>query len=346
MTKFDTDAINAKADLLAFVERAGGEPRGNGNHYSCACPLHGGTNPTAFSISNKGGKWLWYCFSNDCGGGDAIAFVQKWLNKSFVDACEWINGGKIEDSEGMRVSAEERLAKAEADRIAAQEKEEARRKELQVAELHVYYHKMMSQYHRDEWTKAGIDEGMQDFWQLGGCDDFEYYDRFLDGRFHSPSLTIPILDEQRQLLTIQHRLLNPKNPKHKYHPEKTGLGHHPFLALPEMGYDGGLVLVMEGAKKAMVTWTRCDVGWQCIGVMSQTEYAKLHDVLLPVGSRVIVIPDPNSESNKKALQLGWDFAKSIGGSFLRLPDKIDDYILGADIDQNKLYGILKQARKA
>lgn len=342
--KFDIEAILAKSDLLAYVERAGGTPKGNGNRYACACPLHGGNNTTAFSIFYKDGRWIWNCFTGTCGGGDAIRFVEVWQGLKFKEACEWINGGQIEDQSGMKESAEQRHAAAMIEEQAAKERTEARRKELELEGMHERYHNNMTQYHKDKWIEAGIDEGMQSFWTLGGCEDFTYKDA--EQIYHSPTLTIPIFSESRELLTIKHRLLNPHNPHDKYRPERTGLHAHPFLAVPEMGFDGDKVLVMEGAKKAMVTWTRSDSGWQCIGVDSQEMYKAMVEILQPVGKRVIVIPDPNTEGNPNALRKAWHLAKEIGGAMVNIPAKIDDLILGADMNQDGLNDLLKQARKA
>lgn len=353
--RFDIDAILAKSDLLAYVQRAGGELKGGGSRYSCACPLHGGENPTAFSLYFKDGRWLWNCFTGDCGGGDAIRFVEKWQRFTeserdgkrlsvFQQACEWINGGGIEDAEGMKVSAEQRLEQARIELEAAKEREEARRRELQVAEKHLYYHKTMSEWMREKWRDAGVDDGMQDFWTLGGCDDFPY--RYEDVFYHSPTLTIPIFDEYMELLTIQHRLLNPKNPHDKYRPEKTGLHAHPFLAMPTLGYDGDYVLVMEGSKKAMVSWSKMKGASQAIGVPSQEGYKALVETLRPVGKRVVVIPDPNSERNKNSLAKAYYLAKEVGGKFLQTPMQIDDYILASGMDSNMFYRMVRQARRA
>jgi hypothetical protein len=352
---FDIQKVLAKSDLLEYVRRAGGELNGGGNRYASHCVLHGGDNDTALSIYFQDDRWHWKCWTGNCGQGDAISFVEKWQNftettrdgrkiSAFQQACEWINGGKIEDAEGMQESAATRLESARLERIAAQQREEARRKEFQTAGRHVYYHKMRTQYHKDAWLKAGIDDGMQDFWMLGGSEDFTY--KMGEHLYHTPTLTIPIFSTERELLTIQHRLLNPKNPKDKYRPDITGLRSHPFLAVPEMGYDGGLIWVMEGAKKAMVTWTRADSDWQCIGVMSQGEYKNLVEALLPVGQRVIVVPDPDSARNPNSFLLGHTFAKAIGGKCLRVPEKIDDLILATKMTANDLYAMSKQARKA
>lgn len=341
---FDIDAILLKSDLLSYVEKAGGKPKGRANRYACACPLHGGDNPTALSIYNKDGKWLWNCFTGSCGGGDAIKFVEVWQGLDFKRACEWINGGAIEDAQGMKESAERRHAQAVEDLRIAKEKEDARRQELRIAERHLYYHNTMTQYHKDEWTKAGIDEGMQSFWTLGGCSDFIYVHE--DAEYHTPTLTIPIFNDANELITIQHKLLNPVNPKDKYRPERKGLGSHPFLAVPAMGYDGGIVWIMEGAKKAMVTWTRADTDWQCVGLGSQEIYKSMVDTLRPIGKKVIVIPDPNTERNPSAFSKAHYLAREIGAKIVRVNDKIDDLILSANLKQDDLYSMWKYARRA
>ena len=335
LKKFDIHEVLSKADLVEFVTRAGGTPRNIGSRYSCSCPLHGGDNVTAFSIYNKDGKQLWHCFSDDCGGGDAITFVQKWMGFDFIKSCEFILGEKIQDVETMKISASERLEAARIETIAAQEREDARRKELQTAERHIQYHNnlLSRDWMREMWAKKGIDEGMQDFWLLGGCDDF-----FVDMKYHSPTLTIPVENENKELMTIRHKIINPENPKDKYRPDRVGLHSHPFLAVPEMGFDGDVIMVMEGEIKAMVTWTRAYSGWQCIGVPGQEMYKHLSDKLIAVGKRVIVIPDPRAEV--KAIEL----SRSIGGRVLFLPEKIDDYILATDTNKKDLYELQKQAR--
>lgn len=344
---FDIEKILDRSDLLHYVELAGGHPVGNGTRYSCACPLHGGNNPTALSIYLQNGRWLWKCFTGGCSDGykrDAISFVQVWQGLDFKRACEWIMGGALQDVEGLEASAARRLEQARLDRIAAQEREEARRNELRLAKLHVRYHNEMAQYHKDAWNKAGLDEGMQDFWTLGGKKDFEYW--IGETSYHSPTLTIPIFNPQRELMTIQHRLLNPHDIHDKYRPERKGLSSFSFLAVPEMGYDGEMIWVMEGAKKAMITWTRSDTNWQCIGLPSQESYRGAVEILKPVGKRVVIVPDPNSARNKKSLAKAWYLAKQIGGRFLQVPYKIDDLILLVNLQKDDLFRMQLQARQA
>lgn len=331
---FDIKSVLDKSDLLRYVEMAGGKPHGTGNRYSCACPLHGGKNTTAFSIYFQDDRWKWNCFTDQCGGGDAISFVMAWQGLDFRRACEWIMGGAIDDTEAIRESAAIRYAQAQEDAKRAKEREDARRNELRIAERHLVYHQKMGQWAKDQWTKRGIDEGMQEFWTLGGVSDFEYY--IGDTPYHSPTLTIPIVNQSRELMTIRHRLLNPKEPNDKYRPDKSGLHAHPFFAIPELGYDGDLVLVMEGEIKAMVTWTLADSFWQCIGVPGQEMYKHLVPELK--GKNNIIITDPGAE--KKAVEL----ARAVNGKVLFLREKIDDLILSVNADKNYLYAMTKQAR--
>lgn len=339
---FDTDVINAKVRIEDLVIQAGGNPKFSGGRYTSTCPIHGGDNPTAFSIFEKDGKWVWNCFTGSCGGGDAIRFVEKWQGLKFREACEWINGGAITDIEGLKVSAEQRLEQARIETIEAKEKYLARLSEFQKTERHLQYHNNLKdrQWMRDLWTQWGIDKEMQDFWYLGGVDDF-----IVDGTHHTPTLTIPIIGEDNELLNIQHRLVNPKDPKSKYRYDSKGLNADPFLAIPAMGFDGDYVLVMEGSKKAMVTWTVCDSGWQTIGAPSQTLFKSLIEKLKPVGNRVVVIPDPNTEKNPNAWRKAYELAKGVNGYFMPVPLQMDDYILSAEINKDDLYKMIKLSRK-
>lgn len=44
-----------------------------GRYWRAACPLHGGDNPTAFSVDSETLRWR--CFSADCGHGSVLAYV-------------------------------------------------------------------------------------------------------------------------------------------------------------------------------------------------------------------------------------------------------------------------------
>jgi len=137
MKKFDIEAILRTANLRQLVEKAGGQPD---QHGRCACPIHGGNDTNAFHVFEKDGKELWKCFSGDCGGGDAISFVQKWQHMDFKQACVYLDGDVISDPVAMEKSAQERLEKARIEHEETRLKVEARQRELQVAEKHLFYH--------------------------------------------------------------------------------------------------------------------------------------------------------------------------------------------------------------
>jgi hypothetical protein len=330
----NVEAVLQKTDLLELAERAGARFHKAGPEYRSRCPLHGGHNETGFAVYQKNGRQLWHCFSGDCGGGDAITFVQVWRGWDFKRAYEFLGGDTQYDPVEMKRLADERMERARKELEEKQQRLEAARRELQVAEKHLYYHQHMPEWGRQKWLERGLDEGMQDFFLLGACDDFVVGDGY-----HTPTLTIPFLDEQRQLLHIKHRLLNPQKPNDKYRPERVGLGAFPpFLAIPEMGYDGGLIIVTEGEIKAMVTWASLsEPDIQVIGVPGRTQFKILLEHL--GGKNVVVIPDPGAEHD------AYDFAKQIKARYLPMPEKIDDYILSAGMKPNDVYAIIRQARR-
>lgn len=326
------ELVISKTDLLDLVVKAGGDVdtrTGRG-----ACPLHGGRDTNAFHVYTDGGKQYWKCFSGDCGGGDAIDFVKVWRGWDFKRAYEFLGGETQSDPAEMKRLADERHERARIELEDKQNRMEAARRELQVAERHLFYHKGMKQWAKDKWIERGIDEGMQEFWTLGACEDF-----VINGDYHTPTLTIPIFDEGMELLNIKHRLLNPQKANDKYRPEKSGLGAFPpLLAVPSMGYDGDVILVMEGEIKAMVTWTRINGMVQCIGVPGRSQFKSLAEKL--AGKNVIAIPDPGAEKDAR------EFARLVRGKYLPMPEKIDDYILENDMKSDELHSLLRQARKA
>lgn len=331
---FDVSQILAKADLQELVRKAGGELD---NHLRCSCPLHGGKNENGFSVYHKDGKDLWQCFSGDCGGGDAITFVQKWQGLDFKGACGFLGGDIVSDPVAMAESARLRHDEAMRKQQEAELKVEARRKELQQAELHLHYHLSMQSWARQAWEARGISEGWQNFFYVGACEDKII--QFKGQEYHTPTLTIPIFDENRNVLNIKHRLINPPKPGDKYRPEREGLGTFPpMLAIPEQGYDGAAIWIMEGEIKALVSCAIAGVpDWQFIGVPGKNQFKNITDKLK--GKNVIVVPDPGAEQD------AWNFCKEVGGRWLNLENKIDDFVLANGFDGDIFKAWERQARR-
>jgi hypothetical protein len=333
--QYNVEELISRNDLVAFAERAGAKFKKMGKEYRSHCPIHGGQNGTAFVVWDDGGKQKWRCYTDVCGFGDIIDFIKVWQKKNFVDAVRFLGGDTFFDPEEMKRLADERHQRAVREREAAQKIEEARRKELRSEEKHLFYHNNMTQFFVDEWLKRGLDESWQGFWNLGGCPDFVVNDTW-----HTPTLTIPIVDEQFEVLNIKHRLLNPPKPGDKYRPERPGLGKFPyFMAYPDLGYDKGDVYwILEGEIKAAVTATITpESGWQFIGVPGKSQYTELVGKLN--GKNVIVVPDPDAGKETA------EFCRAVNARYIRLPGKVDDMVVEHGYDGDWLRGIEKQARR-
>jgi hypothetical protein len=331
---YNIELLLANNDLLALAERAGAKFRKTGGEYRSHCPIHGGKNPSAFAVWEESGKQKWMCFTRGCGQGDVVDFVETWQQIKFKDAVAFLGGEIIKDPVEMERMARDRHEKARMDREAAQAREDARRKELQAEEKHLEYHRMLNDYFTGEWVKRGLDESWQNYFCLGGCPDF-----VIEEGYHTPTLTIPIVSEKNEILNIKHRLLNPKTPKDKYRPERSGLGPFPyFLAYPNIGYDGDVIWVLEGEVKTMVTASiNPHENWSYIGVPGMSQYKGLVDKLK--GKNVIAVSDPNAECEVAK------FCKDVGGRMVELPEKIDDLVVSHGYDGDWLMALEKQARR-
>lgn len=52
------------------------------------CPLHGGDNPTAFTVDR--GRDLWYCFTRCNTGGDSLALAWRLCDRSWPATARWL----------------------------------------------------------------------------------------------------------------------------------------------------------------------------------------------------------------------------------------------------------------
>jgi hypothetical protein len=335
-TLYNIEALLSKNDLVEFAERAGAKFRKTGGELRSHCPIHGGKNPNAFAVWEELGKQKWKCFTRGCGVGDVVDFIQVWQQKSFKDAVAFLGGEIIADPREMERLARERHLRAVQARKEALQQEEARRKELQAEEKHLEYHMNLKSngYFTEQWVSRGLDESWQNYFCLGGCTDF-----VIDGGYHTPTLTIPIMNGSNEVLNIKHRLLNPKNPKDKYRPERSGLGPFPyFLAYPNMGYDGDVVWVVEGEVKTMVLASiNPEERWSYVGVPGMSQYKGLVDKLK--GKNVVAVADPNAECEVAK------FCKEVSGRMIQLPEKVDDLVVSHGYDGDWLRSMERQARR-
>ena len=87
MTWIDYKRLKQDVSMRNVLERYGIletlKDRGGGKFVG-PCPIHGGDNPTAFSVNTE--RNAWKCFSGECGGGNQIDLVARLQELSFRDA--------------------------------------------------------------------------------------------------------------------------------------------------------------------------------------------------------------------------------------------------------------------
>ena len=336
----DIEKLRQEYDLIELVRQAGGDPQpGTRGELRTACPLHGGDNPNGFAIYEKRGRMHWHCFTKDCGGGDEFDFIAARDRVPLAEVFRRIKEGeqpvKREPSPAEIVRRLEELEKKQAE----QEKQIDEINRWRKSEPWQTYHDNAPGWAVNEWERAGIPQDWQAFWRLGGVEEFTYTSG--DGqRYTTPTLTMPIYAPKYETVcTVRHRLLKPHDPGDKYRPDMIGLGSHPFLADPDLGYDtANLTIVTEGEKKAAVTFLTYDRPLtQVIGVPGKGVWRDVADKLR--GQDVIVWLDPDAERQ------AWQMARDLGGArVVQFHHKIDDTIIKYNLGREWIDGLINTGR--
>jgi DNA primase len=82
MPQFDLNKLLDAVDLSALAQKYGAKfSHKTGRDFRCACPLHKGKNPTAFSVyRDNNDRWHWHCYTDCDAGGDALEFLKRAEN--------------------------------------------------------------------------------------------------------------------------------------------------------------------------------------------------------------------------------------------------------------------------
>jgi len=89
MIKYDKDKLNA-IPIDTIVERETGRKiTGSGKTLQCLCPLHDDKKSPSFKMDMHENKW--HCFGACNTGGDNIAFIMKYRNMDFQEACKHLS---------------------------------------------------------------------------------------------------------------------------------------------------------------------------------------------------------------------------------------------------------------
>lgn len=93
MAEHDIAAIVAQADLPAIASHSTSVVQ-QGSEYKAKCVFHSPDNNPSLTFFQKGGKWMFKCFS--CGeGGDALDWIEKLEGLETGEALKRLNGGTV-----------------------------------------------------------------------------------------------------------------------------------------------------------------------------------------------------------------------------------------------------------
>lgn len=307
--------------------------RGSGE-WSAACPHCGGTE----HVSGRSDRFRLFAAG---GGHNARVWCRRCGFFEWADQDERPDPVKIAQARKLQAT----YAQAEAERIAA--KVQA----LQEAAYWRGWHDAMSQQQRALWHEQGIIDFMIDYYSLGFCPDHRYQH---EGRqYHSPTMTIPHYREGWELANVQHRLLLPADGAGKYR-QMAGLPAAMFRTEPDEALSGA-VLVVEGAKKAIVTYTHLGprplgFNMQIVGVPSKTPGGEMLGQLVDC-EPVYLALDPDAYTavkgtgrpaiNRLAELLGRERVRVV-----KLPCKPDDLLTRYKGTAEDLRHFLRQAVSA
>lgn len=271
-----------------------------------------------------------------CGGVDrfVIHADRAWPHWfMWCRKCGW-RGWPDQINAALSTITDEERARWTAEREAARAAEQARRRkaldDYTASELWEAYAAKMAESNHEWWRKAGIADEWQAYWRLG-------YTPSAPVASHGPAYTIPYFFRGKPV-NLQYRLETASADKYRW----ASLGYtSPFVAFDDLGFDGREVLVVEGAKKAMVTGSRLyEAGHdlQVAAVPSKSDFAGI-DKLLSKAALVYVLLDPDGdrEAERLALTIG-DHAR-----VATLDEKVDDRVLETSI--NAVLNRLPHARK-
>lgn len=253
-----------------------------------------------------------------------------------------------DDQIGKHWSNEQR---EEADRArreyAANENErlQAKIKWLQQQDFWRDWHHNMEPAKKELWHSHGIGDWAIDMHKLG----------FTDERYDScgGALTIPYFRNDK-IQTLQFRLIDPPHIGDKYRFE-SGTTAAWFMPFP-YGDIEGVVVVLEGAKKALVTWEKADdVKYKgksvtFIATPSKNVPARLFDELGNVELLIWMLdPDaytPTHNNGKKlrpAINRNIELAGSDRSLIVRTVAKIDDMFLEHNLEPDVFQNMINQA---
>ena len=194
------------------------------------------------------------------------------------------------------------------------------------------WHDKMTQENRLWWASQGITQQQVDYYELGYLPHKEI--ETPDGKMVLPAYTIPIRDRENwEIVNIHYRLDNPPAGVHKYRYEH-GIPSREFYACPGQ-FDN--LIVVEGAKKAMVVYDRMDGATQVVGLPGCSPSEDVMNRLKGAGNVWLVL-DPGCEKQEQRFKSHVPQSRVV-----RLPGKPDDLMM-AGMTNTQFRSYLSQGR--
>ncbi len=325
----DIKSARSQYDCRREVEKALGRPKQrSGKSWAWDCPFHQDHKTPSFNVYEEG----YHCFG--CGQhGDIFDWLAYWRKQSLGDI---LKAHDIDPQAEMQRKQE--YAERAAQRLEAEiQKAQQALSELRELQSWIRYHQNLDDAARVMWESRGVPCWYQDWVKLG----FDPSHVFWAGQeYQSPTLTIPIYEpETWEVVNVKHRILGEASDKiGKYRPEKSGLPASLFPAAPDMPV-AGRVLAVEGEIKAMVAYvTLADPNIQVVGLPSKNPNEAIIKQLAGCDDVVLCL-DPDADAVSVAHEIG----KQV--RVMRLPEKIDDYILTNNLDGDWLKSQARMARR-
>ena len=279
-----------------------------GHEWHSPCPDCGGRD-----------RCIWY---GDCKGNGFCRNCLKtfWLTELSVDPLE-----QLEREQLARANAErERLLQAA--RLKTWQEKQAYRKG---------WHDALSYTAREWWHTQGITDDSINLFDLG-CAKYPIHNTVTGEKIDLDAYTIPIHDPDTwDVVNVQYRLVNPPPSIGKYR-QATGIPARSFYTHP---HTGGDVLIVEGAKKAIVLDQLLDRSIQVVGFPGITPSEHLIDEL-KLYKRKWFLPDPDVSASP--IQRVVNRLPNI--RVVRLPVKPDDAVTRCGMGKDDLRGWLRMSR--
>jgi hypothetical protein len=325
----DIKAARGQYDLRLEVEKCLGKPKQRSHKvWIWNCPFHEDREPS-FAVYEDG----YNCFG--CGQhGDVFDFLAFWRKQPLGDV---LKSHDIDPQAELQRKAE--YAEQQARRLEAEiAKAQTALSELREVQSWVRYHQNLDDQARVIWETRGVPCWYQDWVKLGYDPSHTFW---AGNEYQSPTLTIPIYEpETWEVLNVKHRILGDASDKiGKYRPERSGLPAALYPAAPDLPVTGR-VLAVEGEIKAMVAYvTLADAEFQVVGLPSKNPNEAIIKQLQKCDD-VILCLDPDADPFGVAHEIGNQ------ARVMRVPDKLDDYILLHGLDGDWLKSQLRMARRS